>query len=82
VRDGAARLRHVITIGEERRPWARPLDDLLAEGSSASIDAPAGLGGSMVYTAGTTGKPKGARRNATDPGAVLPRLAALRCVAP
>jgi len=82
VRNGAARLRHVITIGEERRAWGRPLDDLLAENSSASIDAPAGLGGSMVYTAGTTGKPKGARRNATDPRAVLPRLAALRCVAP
>ena len=36
----------------------------------------------MVYTAGTTGKPKGARRHATDPRAVLPRLAALHCVAP
>jgi len=82
VRDSASRLRHVITIGDERRAWARALDDLLAEGSTASVEAPAGLGGSMVYTAGTTGKPKGARRNATDPRTLLPRLAALHCVAP
>jgi acyl-CoA synthetase (AMP-forming)/AMP-acid ligase II len=46
------------------------------------MDAPAGLGGSMIYTAGTTGKPKGARRQGTDPRALLPRLAALNCVAP
>jgi fatty-acyl-CoA synthase/long-chain acyl-CoA synthetase len=85
VRDTATRLRHIVTLGEERRPWARHLDELMAEQSSApleAISAPAGLGGSMVYTAGTTGKPKGARRQGTDPRAVLPRLAALNCVAP
>jgi acyl-CoA synthetase (AMP-forming)/AMP-acid ligase II len=36
----------------------------------------------MVYTAGTTGKPKGALRRSLDPAAVLPRLAALDCVDP
>ena len=82
VRDHARRLRHVITVGSERRPWATALDDLLTSGSPAPFDAPGGLGGSMLYTAGTTGKPKGARRSGGDPGAVLPRLAALRCVAP
>ncbi|HET7341982.1 MAG TPA: AMP-binding protein [Methylomirabilota bacterium] len=82
VRDAAPRLRHVILLGAERRPWARHLDDLLASGSPAPVAAPPGLGGSMVYTAGTTGKPKGARRRATDPAALLPRLAALSCVAP
>ena len=81
-RGGAARLRHVITIGEERRPWALHLEDLLAASSPAPVDAPDGLGGSMVYTAGTTGKPKGARRHGGDPRALLPRLAALNCVAP
>ena len=30
-------------------------------------DAAQGLGGSMIYTAGTTGKPKGALRGAVDP---------------
>jgi acyl-CoA synthetase (AMP-forming)/AMP-acid ligase II len=82
VRAQAPRLRHVVLLGAERRPWARHLDDLLAAGSPAPVDVPAGLGGSMIYTAGTTGKPKGARRRATDATAMLPRLAALRCVAP
>ncbi|HEU5197646.1 MAG TPA: AMP-binding protein [Methylomirabilota bacterium] len=82
VREGAARLRHVVTVGDERRPWAEPLADLLASGSSAPVNGPEGLGGSMLYTAGTTGKPKGARRNGGDPRAVLPRLAAMNCVAP
>jgi acyl-CoA synthetase (AMP-forming)/AMP-acid ligase II len=36
----------------------------------------------MTYTAGTTGKPKGARRRAADPGAMLARMTALRCTAP
>jgi acyl-CoA synthetase (AMP-forming)/AMP-acid ligase II len=82
VRAGAGRLREIVLLGAERRPWARHLDDLLAAGSPAPVAAPPGLGGSMVYTAGTTGKPKGARRRATDPAALLPRLAALQCVAP
>ncbi len=82
VRARAPRLRHVVLLGAERRPWARRLDDLLESGRPAPVDAPAGLGGSMIYTAGTTGKPKGALRRAGDPTAVLPRLAALHCVAP
>jgi len=82
VRAQAPRLRHVVLLGAERRPWARHVDELLAAGSPAPVAAPAGLGGSMVYTAGTTGKPKGARRRATDPAAMLPRLTALHCVDP
>jgi acyl-CoA synthetase (AMP-forming)/AMP-acid ligase II len=82
VRDRAARLRHVVLLGAERRPWAHHLEDLLAAGAADPMVVPAGLGGSMIYTAGTTGKPKGARRQASDPAAALPRLAALNCVAP
>jgi acyl-CoA synthetase (AMP-forming)/AMP-acid ligase II len=82
VRARAPRLRHVILLGAERRPWARHLDELLAAGRPDPVTPPPGLGGSMVYTAGTTGRPKGARRRASDPAAVLPRLAALNCVAP
>ncbi|PYN18263.1 MAG: acyl-CoA synthetase, partial [Candidatus Rokuibacteriota bacterium] len=82
VRGHAPRLRQVITLGDERRPWATALGDLLAANSPAPFEAPDGLGGSMLYTAGTTGKPKGARRSGSDPKAVLPRLAAMRCVAP
>jgi acyl-CoA synthetase (AMP-forming)/AMP-acid ligase II len=73
VRASAPHVRNWILIGEERRPWARALDDVLAAGSSAPPPA-AGGGGSMVYTAGTTGKPKGALRRAIDPASVMDRL--------
>ena len=79
---GAARVKRWITLGPERRPWAEALDDLLAQGSEAPPPAVPAMGGSMIYTAGTTGKPKGARRRVTDPAAILPRLAALDCLDP
>ena len=78
VRDGA-RVKHWITLGAERRPWAAAFDELLARGRDAPPSAPAALGGSMIYTAGTTGKPKGALRRVIDPRSVLPRLVALDC---
>ena len=80
VRD-AARVKHWITLGAERRGWAVALADLLAHGSEAPPTA-GGMGGSMLYTAGTTGKPKGALRRSIDPTSVLPRLAALNCLDP
>jgi long-chain acyl-CoA synthetase len=84
VREGARSVRHWILIGDERRAWAEHIADLLdwsarsAERESAAPSAPsAQLGGSVIYTAGTTGHPKGARRVVTDAQDVLPRLAAL-----
>jgi acyl-CoA synthetase (AMP-forming)/AMP-acid ligase II len=82
VRGAATGVKRWITLGSERRPWAAALDDLVARGSSEPPSTPATLGGSMIYTAGTTGKPKGALRRVTDPAAVLPRLADLNCLDP
>jgi len=79
VRGRATKVRHWILIGAERRPWAEHLTDLVAAGSPEPVDIAGGeaFGSSMIYTAGTTGKPKGARRRGMDPGGVLPRLQAL-----
>src|SRR5580765_2728296 len=82
VRAGAPRLRHVVLLGGERRPWASHVTDLIAAGRPDPIGEPAGLGGSMIYTAGTTGKPKGALRRAIDPRAIVSRVVALNCVEP
>jgi acyl-CoA synthetase (AMP-forming)/AMP-acid ligase II len=81
VRGAATRVKRWITLGRERRPWAEALEDLLARGSDAP-PASAALGGSMVYTAGTTGRPKGALRRVVDAASLLPRLAALNCLDP
>jgi long-chain acyl-CoA synthetase len=79
VRPSAAHVRHWVTIGRERRPWAEALEDLIARGDPGGVpeDAASNVGGSMIYTAGTTGKPKGALRRAVDQAALLPRLQAL-----
>jgi acyl-CoA synthetase (AMP-forming)/AMP-acid ligase II len=81
IRGAATRVKRWITLGHERRPWAEALDALLANGTDAPPPA-ATVGGSMVYTAGTTGKPKGALRRTVDAASLLPRLAALDCVDP
>src|SRR6266571_3593154 len=75
VRSGASRVRSWIVVGSARRPWAEHFDDLIATGDPTPISAdPAqGLGGSMIYTGGTTGRPKGALRGSVDP-AVTRRL--------
>ena len=69
VRPGAGKVRSWILVGSERRPWAEHVDDLLKTGDPAPLpaDPTQGLGGSMIYTGGTTGRPKGALRAATDP---------------
>ena len=79
VRGGAHRVRHWVTLGDARPPWAISFADLVARGVVAAVTIGSGttLGGSMIYTAGTTGKPKGALRRSTDSSAVLPRLEAL-----
>jgi acyl-CoA synthetase (AMP-forming)/AMP-acid ligase II len=79
VRDGARRVRHWVTLETARPPWATPLAELLARepGAPRALEGATNLGGSMIYTAGTTGKPKGALRRSVDSSSVLPRLEAM-----
>jgi acyl-CoA synthetase (AMP-forming)/AMP-acid ligase II len=74
----AAKIRHWILLGEERRSWATSLDDLLEQDAEPPpVDPAQGLGGSMIYTGGTTGRPKGAFRAASDPRVTLAYMQAL-----
>jgi acyl-CoA synthetase (AMP-forming)/AMP-acid ligase II len=84
VRAGAHRVRHWILAGSERRPWALHLDDLVASGDPAPVpaDPGSGFGGSMIYTGGTTGRPKGALRGQTDPGVTLAFMQAFGLAGP
>src|SRR5712691_13265041 len=60
----ARKVRQWILVGVERRPWARHLDDLVAAGAPTPVTVEAGQAvlSSIIYTGGTTGKPKGALR--------------------
>jgi acyl-CoA synthetase (AMP-forming)/AMP-acid ligase II len=75
VRSLAPRVRSWILVGEERRPWAHHIQDLIDQGDAKEMEIALslteGLGGSMIYTAGTTGKPKGARRTNVDASLAL-----------
>src|SRR5258706_12777415 len=64
VRARAGKVRWWILLGSERRSWAVHLDDVLAAGRPDPVEARAGdgVGASIIYTGGTTGKPKGALR--------------------
>ena len=79
VRSRAAKVRTWIFTGTERRPWASTVDDLVQRGSPEppAVDPNQGLGGSMIYTGGTTGKPKGAVRSGVNPRLTLDLMQAL-----
>ena len=79
VRRHADKVRLWVLLDDERRSWATSLDELLAQGSAEppAVDPAQGLGGSMIYTGGTTGRPKGAFRAASDPQVTLAYMQAL-----
>jgi acyl-CoA synthetase (AMP-forming)/AMP-acid ligase II len=84
VRSRVMHVRSWVTLGRERRAWATHVDDLIAGGApgGVTVSAAGNIGGSMIYTAGTTGKPKGALRRAVDQAALLPRLQAFDLARP
>jgi fatty-acyl-CoA synthase/long-chain acyl-CoA synthetase len=84
VRAGARKVRHWILMESERRPWALHLDDLLAQGSPEPVELPSGaaFGASIIYTGGTTGKPKGALRRSIDPQGLMDTLRAMDVLDP
>ncbi|HXH84156.1 MAG TPA: AMP-binding protein [Candidatus Tectomicrobia bacterium] len=82
LRERVPAVRRWIVVGNDRRPWATPLEALLATTDAAPLEPPAAPPGSMIYTAGTTGKPKGARRQVLDVAVNLPRFEALGCLDP
>jgi acyl-CoA synthetase (AMP-forming)/AMP-acid ligase II len=79
IRGRTPKVKDWILVDAERRPWALLLEELIAAGPPEPIEIPddESFGASMIYTAGTTGKPKGARRRGMDPAGTLLRLQAL-----
>ena len=64
--DARARLKATIAVGGDIDGFER-WEDVLAEHDGGALDDPA-LGGTMLYTSGTTGRPKGVRRNTESRG--------------
>jgi fatty-acyl-CoA synthase/long-chain acyl-CoA synthetase len=61
-----------------------PLDDLLAAGRPEPVEPRdgAGFGASIIYTGGTTGRPKGALRRGMNPQDLMDTLAAMDLLDP
>jgi fatty-acyl-CoA synthase/long-chain acyl-CoA synthetase len=73
IRASIPRVRAIVVFGGTPPPGMLNGDRLVAEASDADLPpAPADHAGSMTYTSGTTGRPKGAVRQPLDPAAIVP----------
>jgi acyl-CoA synthetase (AMP-forming)/AMP-acid ligase II len=68
-------IRRWIIVGDDRRPWADNLGQLLDQIRELPVVERANApGATMIYTGGTTGKPKGVKRDAFSPESVDPAV--------
>ncbi|MBM4440816.1 MAG: AMP-binding protein [Candidatus Rokubacteria bacterium] len=75
IRPELPRVRHVVIFGGPPPPGMLDGDALVAQASDADLPpGPAQYPASMLYTSGTTGRPKGAVRQPLDPTAIVPLL--------
>lgn len=58
-------------------PGGLTVDEVVAAGAGSPPPAPAGEGATMLYTSGTTGRPKGAVRRPSDPALTAALMAEL-----
>ena len=75
IRPSIPRVRHLVVFGGPPLPGMLDGDALVAEASDTEPPSvPPDQGASMLYTSGTTGRPKGAVRPPLDPTVVVPLL--------
>ncbi len=84
VRSRASKVARWILLGAERRPWAVHLDELMASGRPDPVEprGASGFGASIIYTGGTTGRPKGALRRGMNPQDLMDTLVAMDLLDP
>jgi long-chain acyl-CoA synthetase len=72
---GRSAVREWIVIGDERPAWGTDIERFVEGARNApALDRDHVPGESMIYTGGTTGKPKGVRRPAMSPDTVDPAV--------
>jgi acyl-CoA synthetase (AMP-forming)/AMP-acid ligase II len=69
-------LRHAVSF-RGAHPGLRPVEEVKALGSPDEPPPPAGYGTAMMYTSGTTGRPKGAIRSRSDRALLAAMMAEL-----